>query len=116
MPVWVKTYISADEDNISEVLALPDGLIAFGDTGFTESTGSDSDLWLLRTSVDGMLHFTDGNGFDAENTDAQWQLFPPSEHSVHTLAPAPLASSTLTGSPTALTANVAGAVGEPLTD
>ena len=117
MPVWVKTYISDDEDKISEVLALPDGLIAFGETGFTETVnGSYTDLWLLRTSVDGMLHFIDGNGFDAENTDAQWQLFPSSEHTVHTLAPAPLASATLTGAPTALTANVAGALAELLTE
>jgi hypothetical protein len=117
MPVWVKTYISADDERIEEVLALPDGLIAFGDTELTETVNSSySDLWVLRTSVDGMLHFTDGNGLDAENTDPQWQLFPTSEHGVHTLAPAPLASATLTGAPTALTANVAGAVGQPLTD
>jgi hypothetical protein len=116
MPVWVKTYISADEDKIVEVLALPDGLMAFGETGFTETVnGSYTDLWLLRTSVDGMLHFINGNGFDAENTDAQWQLFPPAEHSVHTLAPAPLASATLTGTPTVIMANVGGAGVETLT-
>jgi hypothetical protein len=117
MPVWVKTYISADEDRIAEVMALPDGLIAFGETGFTETVNTSySDLWLLRTSIDGMLHFTDGNGFDAENTDAQWHLFPAAEHTVHTLAPAPLASTTLTGTPSVLTTNVAGAIGEMLTD
>ena len=116
MPVWVKSYVATDEKNLVEVHALPDGLVAFGDAGLTETNGSYTDLWLLRTSVDGMLDFIDNNGFDTENTDAQWARFAAADHTVHTLAPASVATSTLTGTPSAYVTNVAGAIGELLTD
>jgi hypothetical protein len=114
MPVWVKRYSSPDTDDLAGVVALPDGLAAAGTTGYTEAVTTYSDLWVIRTSVDGMVHFSDGNGFDAENTAMQWQII--TGKTLHALAPEPLAT-TLEGDPAEPFATIpASAVGELLTD
>jgi hypothetical protein len=115
MPRWVKSYISDDLDELDGVFTMPDGLAAFGRTGKTESTSSYEDLWVVRTSVDGMLHFDPATGFDTESTDAQWRRSATTP-GVHTLAPVPFATS-LDGAPAAaFTAVPAAAVGELLTE
>jgi hypothetical protein len=114
MPIWVKRYSSPDTDNLAGIVALPDGLAAAGTTGFTESVGSYSDLWVIRASVDGMVHYADGNGYDAESTAMQWEVV--TDKTLHALDPAPVAT-TLEGNPAAAFATVpASAVGEMLTD
>ncbi len=114
MPMWTKSYVSPDADELSGVVAMPGGLAAFGSTGYTETNGSYSDLWIIRAKVDGMIHFTEGNGFETHNTAVQWQRN--EGHAVHVLAPAPVAT-TLTGTVTApFTFNLSAAFGELLTD
>lgn len=114
MPMFVKTYSSTDDDELSGVLTMPGGFAAFGSTGYTETNSSYSDLWLIRAKVDGMIHFTEGNGFETHNTAVQWQR---SEgHEVHVLAPQQ-EPTTLTGTVTSpFTFNASTAVGELLTD
>ena len=114
MPIWVKRYGAADTDNLAGIVALEDGLAAAGTTGFTESVGSYSDLWVIRASVDGMVHYADGNGYDAESTAMQWEVV--TDKTLHALDPAPIAT-TLEGNPAAAFTTVpASAVGEMLTD
>jgi hypothetical protein len=113
MPVWVKSYATTDRDDLAAIVAMPDGLAAYGSTGFTEANSSYRDLWLLRTSVDGMLHFGDGNGFDAESTAVQWE---PLDHTVATLAPVSAASQTLQAVQAPFTVDPASSIGELLTD
>jgi hypothetical protein len=113
MPFWLKTYKSSDEDRLSAVLALPDGLVAFGSTGVTEEISSYTDLWMIRCNVDGMADFAADSGLVVENSAAQWS---PVDHSVHPLAPAIVATSTLAGGPGAFTVNPANVVGELLTN
>jgi hypothetical protein len=113
MPFWSKTYKSADEDKLLAVLAVPDGLVAFGSTGITEEVGSYTDLWMIRGNVDGMVPFAADSGFVVENSAVQWTQV---NHSVHPLAPTIVATSTLAGGPAAFTVNAANVVGELLTD
>jgi hypothetical protein len=115
MPLWLKTYRSADEDHLSAILALPDGFFAFGSTGFTEDTSSYTDLWAIHAAVDGRIRFADGNGFTVENTAVQWQRI--TDHGAHLLAPVTVASSTLQSTPpVAFTVNAAAAAGTLLTN
>jgi hypothetical protein len=116
MPIWMKSYSTPEDDVLADIVALPDGLVAFGDTVFTEPNRSYQDLWLLRTNVDGMLHFRTGNGFDAENTDVHWRRVMKDEHRVQALAPQRVAVSTLLARSVAFTVNPASAVVEDLTD
>ena len=109
MPLWSKTYKSADDDKLLAVRALPDGLIAFGSTGITEEVGSYTDLWAIRSNVDGYVPFAPDSGFVTENSAVQWTQV---DHTVHPLAPAIVATSTLAGGPVAFTVNPANVVGE----
>ena len=84
MPVWAKSYATAEtDDELSGVLTLPDGLAAFGRRVVV--AGLDSDLWILRTSHDGMLHFTADSALATSNTTPQWLRI--RQHSVRTLTP-----------------------------
>ena len=84
MPVWVKTYLSTDtDDELSGVIALSDGVAAFGRTQATDN--ANGDLWIVRTNVDGMLHFTADSALTAVNTAVQWQQI--HDHTVRALAP-----------------------------
>lgn len=113
MPIWLKTYASDERDELLGVVALPDGLVAFGSTEAVDPALL-GDLWVVRTNVDGMLHFTEDSALDTENTDAQWQRT--TDHSVHALAPVTLPSA-LDGNPAALfVANPASIVGDVLTE
>ena len=103
MPLWSKTYRSPDEDKLSTVLALPDGLIAFGSTGITEDVSSYSDLWMIRANVDGRVSFAADSGLVVENGAMQWQ--PVFDHGVYPLAPTIAATSTLQGAPAAFSVN-----------
>jgi hypothetical protein len=115
MPIWVKTYRSALDDQLSKVLPLRDGFIAFGNTAFTEETASFRDLWVVRASVDGRVPFSPDSGYSTENTEVQWQMV--FDHGVHALAPVIAATSTLQGTPPAVfTVDAAATVGEMLTD
>ena len=113
MPIWSKTYRSADEDKLSTVLALPNGLVAFGSTGITEAVSSYTDLWMIRADVDGEIPFAADSGLVVENGSMQWQ--PVFDHSVFPLAPTIATTSTLQGAPVAFSVNPSSAVGELLT-
>lgn len=61
LPIWVKSYIAADSSEVlSGVIALRDGLIAFGRTQVLEEKNSYGDLWIVRANVDGGVRFTPG--------------------------------------------------------
>jgi hypothetical protein len=117
MPFWLKTYRSADTDELSGVVPVVDGLFAFGSTGITEETSSYSDLWVLRTRFDGMLRFTTDSGLETDNTAVQWQRR--LDHVLHALEPCNIAT-TLDGDPAVIppqfTVDPANAVGELITD
>lgn len=117
MPIWLKTYQSADVDELSGVVPVPGGLFAFGSTGVTEETSVYSDIWVLRTSVDGMVRFTADSGLKTDNTAVQWQDRRP-DHVVHALAPSNIAT-TLDGGPVVIppqfTVDPANVVGEVIT-
>lgn len=117
MPCWLKTYRSADDDELSGIVAARDGLFAFGSTGMTEQPGGFSDIWVLRTSVDGQLHFTADSGIETESTAVQWQSRP--EDALHALMPSNIAT-TLEGPPAMVppefTIAPANTVGETITE
>lgn len=98
--LWWKTIGGSDEDDAVGLAALPDGVLAWGFTRSPDDQGSGTgqDGWLLRTDVDGMLHFEAGNSFDARNDSVWWADWSPV-----------VAASTLTpsGVPVTLTATVA---------
>jgi hypothetical protein len=89
MPVWSKSYVSAAEtstdDELSDVVALPTGLVFCGRNDLKEENSSHGDIWVTRTNVDGMVHFAADSGLDCQNTAATWQRV--TDHSVHPLAP-----------------------------
>lgn len=114
MPIWSKTYRSVDDDKLSTVLALPNGLVAFGSTGITEAVSSYTDLWMIRADVDGQIPFAADSGLVVENGSMQWQ--PVFDHGVFSLAPTIATTSTLQGAPVALSVNPASVVGELLTN
>ena len=74
MPVWSKSYIGDDEEQLAGVVTMPHGVAAFGHTQTTDLAADDGfyDLWLLRTNVDGMVHFDSDSGFDTVNGAVQW--------------------------------------------
>ena len=50
-----------------------DGVAAFGHTQTTNPDGNGfDDIWLVRTNLDGMVHFDAGSGFDTVNGAVQW--------------------------------------------
>lgn len=74
MPVWLKSLRGPHLDELVELRALPDGVVGCGST---KSLDPDQvtpveQLWVVRTSIDGMLPFQTVNGFDAVNDHAQW--------------------------------------------
>ena len=113
MPVWSKSYRSADHDQLTGVVTVPSGVAAFGHTRTTDPTGGGfHDLWLVRTNLDGMLHFDPASGFDTVNGAVQWQHT--TTHHVTALAPTATAPPvTITDAPTATTP--AAAINLPLT-
>ncbi|HYN31902.1 MAG TPA: hypothetical protein VES40_04705, partial [Ilumatobacteraceae bacterium] len=87
MPVWSKTFDSPGKDELTGVVALPSGVAAFGRTTTTDPladpvTGGANDIWVVRTNVDGMVHFDPDSGFDAVNGAVHWQL---NDHTVRTI-------------------------------
>ncbi len=73
MPVWSKSFIGTENDELTGVVAMPTGVAAFGSTETTdpEAVGFD-DIWVVRTNVDGMVHFDPASGFETVNGAAQW--------------------------------------------
>jgi hypothetical protein len=58
MPVFVKCYAGTDSfDQLEDVIALADGVLACGSTRVGREADGHSDVWMMRTSVDAMLHF-----------------------------------------------------------
>jgi len=74
LPLWHKSLRSAGLDELVDLHATGDGLMACGMTHAAgpNSAGSTGDLWALRTTVDGMLHFSAASGLDAANDDVVW--------------------------------------------
>ena len=73
MPVWSKSYVGDDEDELAGVVALPVGVAAFGHTQTTNAAANGfHDLWLVRTNVDGFMDFGVDSGFDTVNGAVQW--------------------------------------------
>ncbi len=72
--LWWKTIGGAHEDDVLGLMPLADGLLAWGSTQSLDNLGSGTsrDAWIVRTDVDGMLHFGSGNDFDAHNDDVWW--------------------------------------------
>jgi hypothetical protein len=87
MPMWSKSYVGDDEDELAGVVALPVGVAAFGHTQTTNVAANGfHDLWLVRTNVDGYTDFGADSGFDTVNGAVQWN--PTSIHVQLQLAPA----------------------------
>jgi hypothetical protein len=74
MPVWSKSYVGTDEDELTGVVRVGSGLAAIGHTETTNPAGNGfDDLWLVRVNRDGMLHFDPASGFDTVNDAVQWR-------------------------------------------
>jgi hypothetical protein len=87
MPLWSKSYVGADEDELTGVVTVGSGVAAIGHTETTNPAGNGfKDLWLVRTNRDGMLHFDPASGFDTVNDAVQWRYT--TTHSVVALVPA----------------------------
>ena len=86
MPVWSKSFVGTDTDQLLGVVAMPTGVAAFGRTETTVPSGSYDDLWIVRTNVDGMVDFDDASGFETVNGAVQWTRT--SEHVQLELSPA----------------------------
>ncbi|NUO49388.1 MAG: hypothetical protein HOV80_11085 [Polyangiaceae bacterium] len=94
MPVWFKRFAGPDDDNLTRVVATENGLWAFG---HTESVSATKDLWVVRTSVDGMVGFTPESGMDTTNEAARWRR---ASHVIRPLTPTNLpAPLTVTAAP-----------------
>ncbi len=86
MPVWSKTFSGTDDSELMGVLAMPTGFAAYGQTNTTNPLGNSfDDLWVVRTNVDGMVHFDADSGFDTVNDAVQWH--PSGSYTLHHLAP-----------------------------
>ena len=73
MPVWSKSFIGTGTDLLTDAVAMPTGVAAFGQTTTSDPIGSTfADLWVVRMSADGMVHFDAGSGFDTVNGAVQW--------------------------------------------
>jgi len=74
---------------------MDEGVAAFGHTQTTNPAGNGfHDLWLVRTNIDGMLHFDADSGFDTVSGAVQWT--PTSVHVQLPLAPPSAGSPTVT--------------------
>ena len=60
---------------------MPNGVAAYGQTATTDPA-HHADIWVVRTSIDGMVHFDPASGFDTINGAVQW-----SDGPAHTVAP-----------------------------
>lgn len=75
MPVWSKTFTGADDDKLTALVAMPTGVAAAGDSKTADADASSPDsTWVVRTSVDGMVHFEPSSGLSAVNRHVQWSL------------------------------------------
>ena len=81
MPLWSKTFVGAAGDTLTGVVAMPDGVAAYGQTATTDPA-HHADIWVVRTNIDGMVHFDPDSGFDTINGAVQWSSGP-----AHTVAP-----------------------------
>jgi hypothetical protein len=78
--VWFKTFRGPLDDELSGLRAMDRGLLAWGRTRSATPFGvggAEWDMWLCRTSVDGMSHFLPTSSFGTEN-DAIGQESTPS--------------------------------------
>jgi hypothetical protein len=115
MPVWSKTYIGADStDEPAGVAALADGLVMCGRTEVKEDVSTHGDLWVVRTNVDGMLHFLADSGLACQCTAAEWRRLP--DHTTRALAPTAVPATLDVDAEVELQTNPATAFGELLTD
>ena len=75
-PFSWKSVGGTGEDAPLGLRVLPDGLLAWGWTRSLDALGSGTgtDHWVLRTSVDGMLHFDPATGFEMSSELADWGL------------------------------------------
>ena len=98
MPVWFKSLRGPSDDTLTGVVKVKDGLLAFGSTRSVNDVAPvpQTDLWVVRTSVDGMVHFTPESGMTATNDAVRWKR---SSHLTKALTP--------TGTRATLTAAVA---------
>jgi hypothetical protein len=88
MPIWSKSVMGTEDDELTGVVAMPTGVAAFGQTETTPSAlNSFAEIWVVRTNVDGMVHFDPTSGFDTVNGSVQWQHA--TTHAVTTLTPTP---------------------------
>lgn len=85
------------EDAPLGLRALPDGLLAWGWTQSLNAQGSGTgyDHWLLRTSVDGLLHFDAATGFASSAEPIDWG-YPSNEMSYALLLAPSLQPATIT--------------------
>ncbi len=114
MPVWFKALRGPADDTLTQVVKMKGGgALALG---YTKSVNDvtplpQSDLWVVRTSVDGMVDFTAASGMDAANDSARWQR---TEHVIRPLAPVNVAT-TLTANAAPFNVTPASATSELLT-
>ena len=73
MPVWAESFIGTETDVLTGVVAMPTGVAAVGSTQTTDhvAPGFD-DIWIVRTNVDGMVHFDSASCFHTVNGAVQW--------------------------------------------
>jgi hypothetical protein len=114
MPVWAKSFIGTENDELTDVVTMPTGIAAVGSTETTDSvaTGFD-DIWVVRTSVDGMVHFDPASGFRTVNGAAQWSHA--TDHEVRPILQPVVTAPTFTISDTAFGATPIAAIETPLT-
>jgi hypothetical protein len=92
MPLWVKSLVGeVGGDELTEVVALPDGFVAVGRTESADPASTDGDIWVVRGPVDGMLHFTGDSALAAVNTAVEWTRI--IDHTMRQLDPAPITTS-----------------------
>jgi len=113
MPVWAKSFIGTENDELTGVVTMPTGVAAFGSTDTTDSdaVGFD-DIWIVRTSVDGMVHFDPASGFRTVNGAAQWSHT--TDHTLRPIQPV-VTAPTFTITDTAFGATPIAAIETPLT-
>jgi hypothetical protein len=114
MPIWVKTYSSAEtDDELIAVVALDGGVAACGQTQVTDDIHND--LWILRGSVDAMLHFTPDSGLTTENTAVQWERLR-DQHTLRALTPDSTDTTMVIDSANQLLTDPASVLGELVTE
>ncbi len=107
VPVWFKSLRGPAEDHLAGIASLGNGLIAHGHTKSLDLVDPiQNDLWIVRTSHDGMLDFGASTGMDVQNDAAQWSRT--TEVIVEPLAPANVPGAlTATAAPLAVVAALA---------